>query len=140
MIDMDKKYRTRDGRAVRVLCTDMKNPTYPVIALIEDVSKNGETLEYFGSFTSEGCASSTCEANDRDLVEVPPYDGFKIDEPVMVRDNAGSQWIPRYFAGLNDNGYPTTWGDGQTSWTCQDRRQTPWAKCRRPTPEESGAA
>ena len=42
---------TRDGRNARIICTDMKSTTYPVVALIEDgsgyeqlytFSKNGE--------------------------------------------------------------------------------------------------
>ena len=46
-----RKVVTRDGRNVRIICTDMKSTTYPVVALIEDgsgceqiftFSKNGE--------------------------------------------------------------------------------------------------
>ena len=46
-----RKVVTRDGRSVRVICTDMKSTTYPVVALREDgsgyeqiftFSKNGE--------------------------------------------------------------------------------------------------
>lgn len=31
---MNKKYRTRDGREVRLLCTDSGNPNLPVVALV----------------------------------------------------------------------------------------------------------
>ena len=46
-----RKVVTRDGRNARIICTDMKSTTYPVVALIEDgsgyeqlftFSKNGE--------------------------------------------------------------------------------------------------
>ena len=46
-----RKVVTRDGRRARIICTDMKSTTYPVVALIEDgsgyeqlftFSKNGE--------------------------------------------------------------------------------------------------
>lgn len=46
-----RKLVTRDGRNARIICTDMKSTTYPVVALIEDgsgyeqlftFSKNGE--------------------------------------------------------------------------------------------------
>ena len=46
-----RKVVTRDGRRARIICTDMKSTTYPVVALIEDgsgyehlntLSKNGE--------------------------------------------------------------------------------------------------
>jgi hypothetical protein len=33
-ISMDKKYRTQDGRPVRVLCVDADNSTHPVVVLI----------------------------------------------------------------------------------------------------------
>lgn len=33
-IDMNKQYRTRDGREVRVLCTDADGEKCPVIALV----------------------------------------------------------------------------------------------------------
>lgn len=36
MIDMSKKYQTRSGEAVRILCIDGPDPVYPVIALVKD--------------------------------------------------------------------------------------------------------
>jgi len=33
-VSMDKKYKTRDGRDVRVLCVDASDDNYPVVALI----------------------------------------------------------------------------------------------------------
>lgn len=36
MIDMNKKYRTRDGQKVRILCVDGYDPIYPVIGLVEN--------------------------------------------------------------------------------------------------------
>ena len=35
MIDMSKKYQTRDGRAVRILCVDGPGDGCPIIGLIE---------------------------------------------------------------------------------------------------------
>lgn len=35
MIDMSKKYRTRDGRAVRLLCTDIASDTHPVCGVVD---------------------------------------------------------------------------------------------------------
>ena len=56
-----RKVVTRDGRSVRVICTDMKSTTYPVVALVgncgsgfEQVitfSKNGE----YAVSESSGC-------------------------------------------------------------------------------------
>ena len=42
-----RKVVTRDGRSVRVICTDMKSTTYPVVALIENCSSGFEQLITF---------------------------------------------------------------------------------------------
>ena len=42
-----RKVVTRDGRRVRVICTDMKNTTYPVVALIENCSSGFEQVITF---------------------------------------------------------------------------------------------
>ena len=61
MISMDKKYRTRDGRDVRILCVDGPED-YPVIGLVEgDQSPNSWTIE--GSWIVAG------EADEEDLIE-----------------------------------------------------------------------
>lgn len=36
MIEMSKKYKTRSGLPVRILCNDFKNNTYTVIAAVYD--------------------------------------------------------------------------------------------------------
>lgn len=73
MIDINKKYRTREGQAVRLLCTDRKAKCYPVVGLIS--SDEGE--ESMESWTIDGhyYAISDLENNkdiedSRDLVEV----------------------------------------------------------------------
>lgn len=45
-----RKVVTRDGRSVRVICTDMKSTTYPVVALIE----NGSGYEQLTTFSKKG--------------------------------------------------------------------------------------
>jgi len=40
MIDWTKPVQTRDGRKVRVLCTDANNGEYPVIALVAHESRD----------------------------------------------------------------------------------------------------
>lgn len=56
-ITMEGKYQTRDGRAVRVLCVDVKHADYPVIALITD-EDGAEGIE---SYTPSG---KLCSAED----------------------------------------------------------------------------
>ena len=45
-----RKVVTRDGRRVRIICTDMKSTTYPVVALIE----NGSGYEQLTTFSKNG--------------------------------------------------------------------------------------
>ena len=71
-----------------------------------------------------------------DLIEVSPYDDFKIDDPVMVSLN-GVYWERGYFAGVNTKGMPTAFDSGSTSWSAFAACN--WIYCRRPTQEELGA-
>ena len=45
-----RKLVTRDGRNARIICTDMKSTTYPVVALIED----GSGYEQLTTFSKNG--------------------------------------------------------------------------------------
>ena len=44
--DPSKKVVTRDGREVRIICTDMKS-VFPIVALIYDEEKQKESIECF---------------------------------------------------------------------------------------------
>jgi len=131
MISMNKKYKTRDGRPVRLLCTNRssKLTRYTVVALVD----KGETLEVY---TEDGCATIGCET-PQDLIEISEWDDFQVDEPAMVRDKNDSEWERRYFAGVTKEGRPSTWRSGVTSWTNMDGCSIScWDECRRPTEEE----
>jgi len=39
MIDFTKPVKTRDGKEVRILCTDRRDKNYPVVALIGDTDE-----------------------------------------------------------------------------------------------------
>lgn len=66
-----RKVVTRDGRSVRVICTDMKSTTYPVVALVGNCSSGFEQVMTFsknGEYAvneSSGCdlfnESSGCD-------------------------------------------------------------------------------
>lgn len=131
-ISMDKKYKTREGRPVKILCIDRNHRYYPVIALTID--KTGTIL----CCTEEGKFQLLGEEKScNDLVEVSPYEDFKIDDPVMVTDYK-DLWYPRYFAGVSKDGKPMAFIDGATSWSAGDDNTVFWNYCRRPTPEELG--
>lgn len=127
-IDINKKYKTRKGDPVRILCTDRKTERfkYPVIALITfDNNEICSTYSEFGEYSSED--------HDLDLIEVQPWEDFKIDDPVLVSKD-GVEWHKRHFAGCDDsNGYPMAFNNGWTSFTAEDSTYvTPWKYCKKP--------
>ena len=114
-VSMDKKYKTRNGCDVRILCVDMKNKNYQVVGIVTD--KDGEELEQ--SFTSSGQFINTKDEHKLDLIEVSPYADFKIDDKVSYDNKTyGGRG---HFAGLDNNGNPMVWQNGGTSFT-QDYR------------------
>ncbi len=66
MISMDKKYKTRSGLKVRLLCIDRKGDECPVIGLVD---KDGCESVY--SWHSTG-VFYTGHESAYDLIEVPP--------------------------------------------------------------------
>lgn len=122
---MNKKYKTRSGLDVRILCTD-KEGMYSVVGIVDGEvlswNSNGEFLTYLES--------------DFDLIEQKPYSDFKVDDPVMVRDSDGDCWIPRHFSHVDKDGYACAWYGGMTSYTSDTYSTNPWSQCRRPTEEE----
>ncbi len=130
-IEMHKKYKTRDGRPVRILCTDrkeVKESTSHVIALVttegwEEVQVYSKTGQYFID-----------DYSALDLIEVQPWDDFKIDDPVLVRDHEGERWKKRYFAGVSDQGKPLAFQSGSTSWSSEGE-VLEWVYCKKPGQE-----
>jgi hypothetical protein len=96
-ITMDKKYRTRDGASVRVLCLDIDISTQPVLAYCR-----GE-IEYY---TTDGRLLINGKESPLDLVEVSPYDHIKKGDPVLVGniDSPGYVKSIRIFFGITDGG------------------------------------
>jgi hypothetical protein len=64
---MDKKYKTRKGLEVRLLCVDRKGYDCPVVGLVH---KGGS--EDLCSWTSTGLLNSDGDPSAYDLIEVPP--------------------------------------------------------------------
>lgn len=78
--------------------------------------------------------SGGCIITNEKFIPKPPYADFKIDDPVMVKNNSDPSWFKRYFAGVDCYGCPLTFSDAGTSWT--SNRTIIWSQCRRPTEEE----
>ncbi len=120
-IDMTKPYKTRDGRPVRLLCTDNTSLVYPVVGVVDDVP---QMWTAGGRFFSE-------RESEFDLVEVSPYADWPIDAPIWVRDYSDCQWLPRHFAGVDDRGTPLAWDSGCTSFSNEPGdAPIPWAHAR----------
>jgi hypothetical protein len=65
-IDFTKPVRTKDGRAVRILCTDGPSINYPVIGIIHG-DRDVSTWAFAGFFSSE-----KDEENPLNLENIPP--------------------------------------------------------------------
>jgi hypothetical protein len=76
------KIRTRDGHEVRIICTDSKNPHFPIVALVKLV----DCSEITQSYTSKGKTQLTKGTiSDNDLVIVE-----EVKEPEFWSDNKGN--------------------------------------------------
>ena len=55
-----KKLVTRDGRKVRIICTDRKDADYPIVVLVSNKSETGEDTLYYteeGKFHTTGIST-----------------------------------------------------------------------------------
>jgi hypothetical protein len=113
-ISVNKKYRTRDGREVRIYATDGSLDSQIHGAILYQEGWSSVTWNKSGSFYSYD--------RDSDLIEVTPYDDLQIDDKVLVwNDRKGTlAKFKRYFAGVSRNGKPLAFSDGATSWSTED--------------------
>lgn len=68
MIDWAKKVQTRDGRAVRILCTDGP-PIHPVIGILDEDNGHGIMRATIHRWTSSGY--SMLEIDSYGIINVP---------------------------------------------------------------------
>ena len=66
MLDLTKPVQTRDGRKVRVLCTDMKSEHDTVVGLVETGG-----IESTSTWQSDGRFFSNLGEDRLDLINVP---------------------------------------------------------------------
>ena len=102
LIEMGKKYRTRDGRITRILAIDLNHTEYPVCAAI---FTNGE--ERPSGFTAEGLyINDAKEKSVLDLIEYSPWSEVECGAPCWVRDQEKCSWRIAMFSQLMANGTP----------------------------------
>lgn len=66
-IDFNKPVQTRDGRPVRILCTDAINVNRPIVGLVRQSEEN----EVLSSWSSNGFWSYIDNPTNNDLVQTP---------------------------------------------------------------------
>lgn len=125
-VSMDKKYMTKSGLPVRILCIDGKIAVYSVVALVSDAM----TMERVVIYTQQGHHCEGVES-EWDLVEVSPYDNFQMDDKVLVRGNDSDIWFPRHFSHVDEYGYPWAFQNGATSWSNEGIPPIRWNQCKK---------
>lgn len=124
---MNKKYKTIDGREARILAADLPGD-FPIVAAVFFADCDPLVCRYRADMRVE----PSYTGRTLDLVEVGPWDDFKIDDRVLVRDHDSQAWACRYFAGISHNGKPMTFSHGSTSWS-RNRDSPPvvWTYCKK---------
>ena len=128
MIEMNKKYKTRSGLPVRILCNDFKSSIDTVIAAVYNPKTN---CEYVLNVSHTGVYMEGVKSN-YDLIEVTPYDDFKEDDLCVVWEVENSKEF-RYFSHEKEN-LAWCFASGGTSYT--RTTTTSWTNCRKATQEE----
>lgn len=111
MTDPIYTHRTRDGRRARIICNDVKNASYPVVAAIE--YNGGEAVE---PYTKDFRFNGNIDESDLDLFEYNPWSDVAVDTPIWVCISDGGIPFTRHFAKY-ENGKVFAWINGRTSHT-----------------------
>ena len=96
------KIKTQDGKNVRILCADVQNNGYPIVAAA--MGSDGETVHLY---RIDGSYYFKCVSSNNDLVLEVPADEpqFKPFDCVLVRDNDNEQWKCALFSHVRDCEY-----------------------------------
>lgn len=122
-ISLDKKYKTADGRRVRIYATD-SGGKYPVHGAIFYDDRWDIT-----TWTTDGLMNTLNAQSTSNLVECKPWEDYQVDDKVIVWNNNHPQNRQRrYFARVcPSTGRPLTFDGGATSWSQGHER--PWDNC-----------
>ena len=110
VISIHKEYVTREGKKVRILCTDnYANPMYPVVAIIADgdvysFAQNGKYIEIDG-------------VNDLDLIDIETYNKsqFKEGDILIVGGYETKMNFMRVFSHFDEYGHCCCFDSGMQS-------------------------
>lgn len=100
--EIEGSIKTREGEKVRILCTDVKNTSYPLVV----ARWYGSGEEVF-RVTIEGTISLKNTSRCDLVLEVPDDEPqFKPFDKVLVRDEDAEEWETAHFSHIqNYNGY-----------------------------------
>ena len=125
VISMDKEYVTRDGRKVRILCTDnYKNTEYPVVAIMP----NGDVLLFAKNGKYNGISTSSL---DLICTETHNKSQFKEGDILIVCVSKDMMKYTRVFSHFDGDGNCCCFDDGKQSGDV-----TIWKHYRKATEEE----
>lgn len=89
-----RKVVTRDGRNVRIICTDRRGDQHSIVALVESPSNNEEAIFVF---QKNGCYDSSCGESTNDLFFAPEKrEGWMSVTYDWIYDN-------QYFGNIHDS-------------------------------------
>lgn len=90
----NRKVVTRDGKSVRIVCTDMIGTSYPVLA----VCRVNPTHDCYYSYTLNGKHNNIDSRLDLFFASEKQECPFKKGDRVLVRDYDTESWRPRIFS------------------------------------------
>jgi hypothetical protein len=86
-LDLSKPVQTRDGRKVRILCTDAKT-SFPIAGL---VTCDDDGCEAFYAWRSSGRLLDLDTESDEDLINVPEKQRYRV---ALMRNAASVYTVP----------------------------------------------
>lgn len=92
----NQKIVTRDGRSVRIICTNRKSENCPIVTLIQDSTDDFEDVYYY-TIDGKGVIRGD-ESMDLFFATEKQECPFKKGDRVLVRDYDNESWRPRIFS------------------------------------------
>lgn len=87
-LDLSKPVQTRDGRPVRILCTNLRSATFPVVG----IASHADGSESAYTWTAEGFFLGVNKNSEADLINTPPKMVKVQAEVRLFRGSNGNVW------------------------------------------------
>jgi hypothetical protein len=128
---MNKQWIYRNGQ-MPFSVTDIELPDGDIVII--SIVKSGYTIKH-NPLGRRIDASSLLR--EYDLIPYKPYADFKIDDKVNVTDFKDGDPIQAHWSGLDEDGKPTTFAGGKTSFTSsEDDQLYVWNFCEKANKED----